>query len=330
MEHPEWGFLIVNYLFWAGVSAGAMAISGFATYLGGRRYRRVARIGAMVAPWPVAIGTGLLLLDLGRPLAFWHLFMTLQWTSPMSIGSWLLTFFILISLAYFVAWLPEPIRNLVRVPHRLGDVGRPAAWQPMTRRAVRMLRGGLAAAGFPFALGVGIYTGILLGAIPARPFWNTGFTAQLFLFSALSTGTALVLLLAVLFGRAIDPEGLSHERHLLVSVDAVLIVLEIFIIVPFFLHHALSTWSSARSIQLVMGGPFTALFWIGVVLVGLLIPLNIEGYELYPMILKEGAVRYSRLLGGLSAVLVLVGGFLLRYVFVYAGQTSHLLPLLAH
>jgi formate-dependent nitrite reductase membrane component NrfD len=31
--------------------------------------------------------------------------------------------------------------------------------------------------------------------------------------------------------------------------------------------------------------------------------------------------------GGLSAALVLIGGFLLRYVFVYAGQVSHFLPL---
>jgi formate-dependent nitrite reductase membrane component NrfD len=32
--------------------------------------------------------------------------------------------------------------------------------------------------------------------------------------------------------------------------------------------------------------------------------------------------------GGLSAAMVLVGGFMLRYVFVYAGQISHFLPLL--
>ena len=59
----------------------------------------------------------------------------------------------------------------------------------------------------------------------------------------------------------------------------------------------------------------------------LLLPLTIEGYELFPVIWKEQAVKYSRLWGGLSAGLVLIGGFVLRYVFVYAGQISHFLPL---
>ena len=46
MEKTEWGLLVVNYLFLAGVSAGAFAISSFATYLGGPHFRRVAQIGA--------------------------------------------------------------------------------------------------------------------------------------------------------------------------------------------------------------------------------------------------------------------------------------------
>ena len=82
-----------------------------------------------------------------------------------------------------------------------------------------------------------------------------------------------------------------------------------------------------QSLNLIMGGPFTLSFWVGVVLLGLLIPLAIEGFELFPVIWQEQAVKYSRLWGGLSAALVLLGGFLLRYVFVYAGQVSHFLPL---
>ncbi len=70
MENIEWGILIVNYLFVAGLSAGAFAISSFATYLGGPHFRRVAQIGALIAPWPVMLGLALLILDLGRPLAF--------------------------------------------------------------------------------------------------------------------------------------------------------------------------------------------------------------------------------------------------------------------
>ena len=326
MENFEWGILVVNYLFLAGVSAGAFAISSFATYLGGPHFRRVARIGALIAPWPVSIGVGLLLLDLGRPLAFWRLFATVQFTSPMSIGSWLLTGFVLLSLAYAALWLPAPLDNLLRVPTRAAHLRHFTRWTPLTPALIRRARAILAMIGFPLSLGVGIYTGILLGAIPSRPLWNTPMLAQLFLFSAMSSGTAMVLIVTALLG-AWNKNGFEEERRLLISTDVVLIVLEVFMLIPFLLHHALSTWSSASSIELIVGGEYTVWFWIGVVLLGILLPLAIEGYELFPVVLKEGAARYSLALSAASGVLVLVGGFVLRFVFVYAGQASHFLPL---
>jgi formate-dependent nitrite reductase membrane component NrfD len=305
------------------------AVSAFAVYIGGGRYRRLARLSALLSPWPLMLGLAMLVFDLGRPLHFWRLFTTIQVTSPMSIGSWLLTLFTVISLVYLVLWLPRPIRNLLRLPQHGGDILHPSRWQPLSPRVVRMGRGVLAAVGFGLSLGVGMYTGVLLGALPARPFWNTPMVAQLFLFSALSSGTAFVLLVAALGGKLIDPDALHSERHLLISLDVSLIVLELFIIIPFFLHQALNTWSSSTSINLVTGGPFTTAFWGGVVLLGLLIPLAMEGYELFPLILKEGAIKFSRQLGMISAILVLVGSFMLRYVFVYAGQVSHFLPIMA-
>ncbi len=325
MEAIEWNLLIVNYLFLAGLSAGAFAISSFATYIGGPHFRRVARIGALIAPWPVAIGVGILVFDLGRPFAFYNLFLTVQFTSPMSIGTWLLTGFIFVTLAYAALWLPAPLDNLLRIPNRahLKDFSR---WTPLSQNTIRRWRAILAAIGFPLALGVGIYTGILLGAIPSRPFWNTPMVAQLFLFSAMSSGTATVLLVTALLGTRHE-HGYEEERRLLVSTDMVFIVLEIFMLVPFLLHHALSTWSSASSIELILGGEYTLWFWIGVILLGIVLPLLIEAYELFPVILKEGAARYSLALSAVSAIFVLIGGFVLRFVFVYAGQASHFLPL---
>ena len=327
-NNVEWGLLVVNYLFLAGLSAGAFAISSFATYIGGPHFRRVAQIGALVAPWPAIVGVALLVFDLGRPLAFFHLFLTLQYTSPMSIGTWLLTAFILVSLLYALLWIPAPLGILLRSPRRRADVWHYGRWQPLLPQTVRRWRAIVAAVGFPVALGIGIYTGILLGAVPSRPFWNTPMLAQLFLFSAMSTGTATVLLLTALLGTRKE-SGYEEERRLLVSTDMVLIVLEIFMLIPFLLHHALSPWSSATSTQLILGGEYTLPFWLGTIVLGILLPLTIEGYELFPFVLKQGAVRYSLALSTASSVLVLVGGFILRYVFVYAGQASHFLPVVA-
>jgi formate-dependent nitrite reductase membrane component NrfD len=194
MERIEWGVLIVNYLFLGGLSAGVFFVSGLAAYLGrkgGFDGDRIARYGAMIAPWPVAIGSLILIFDLGSWYRFYKLFLHFRIESPMSIGSWLLLFFTAISFINFYAWLPEEKREaLVRPISRC------------IRRASRLnydlstWRRPLAAIGFPLSIGVGIYTGVLLGAVQARPFWNTNLVARMFLFSALSTGCALLLLAA--------------------------------------------------------------------------------------------------------------------------------------
>lgn len=325
--HFHWNIMIVIYLFTAGVSAGAFFVSGLATYLGGARYKRISRIGALLAPWPLTFGLGMLVFDLTKPFEFWWLFLTLQYTSPMSIGTWLLTAFSMLSFVYFALWIPRPWRNLLRVPYRRADLTTWRAWRPLDRKTIGLARRVVAAIGGPLAIGVGMYTGVLLGAIPARPLWNTPMVAQLFLLSAMSSGVATVLLTAALVRPQAGHDHLHEERHFLVSLDAMLIVLEIFIVAPFLLHQTLNTWSSAESLNLIAGGPYTLWFWGGVVLLGLLIPLAIEGFELFPVVWQEQAVKYSRLWGGLSAALVLVGGFLMRFVFVYAGQISHFLPL---
>jgi formate-dependent nitrite reductase membrane component NrfD len=195
----------------------------------------------------------------------------------MSVGSWLLTGFSILSFVYFILWIPRPWRDLIRLPHHLTDVTYVSRWRPLDRQEINIARRVVAAVGAPLAIGVGMYTGVLLGAIPARPLWNTPMVAQLFLMSAMSSGVATVLLIASIS----RSRHLHVERHFLVSFDAMLIVLEIFMIIPFFLHQTLSTWGAAASLNLVMGGPYTLAvawcFWPAA-------PLAIEGFELFPVI----------------------------------------------
>jgi len=305
MEHflIEWGQLVVFYLFLAGISAGAFVTSVFAFHVDPDRYKNIARMGAFIAPVPVSIGCALLLFDLGRPLHFYNLYRTLQWTSPMSIGSWLLAIFIMIGAVRAYTFFPEAWK-IVKLPfeHRIRSV--------------------TALTGLPIALGVGIYTGILLGAIPARPFWNTPLLAELFLFSALSTGVATLLLICSLNPLQGPAESKREEHKFLLSFDVVLITIELFIIIPIILHSQLSTLSIRESIHVILGGAFTSLFWIGTVLFGLLVPLAIELFEVFPAFVRKVHTKWNPVLGVLSSLLIIVGGYLLRYVVTYGGQMS--------
>jgi formate-dependent nitrite reductase membrane component NrfD len=166
------------------------------------------------------------------------------------------------------------------------------------------------------SLGVAIYTGVLLGAVQARPFWNTNLVAQMFLFSGLSTGCA-ALILALSMGR--NRPGPTQIRFLY-TLDVCLILLELLIVTPYLLHGELSIAAVRNSLDLILGGPFTFLFWICFLAVGLLAPLTLEVWEMRPS--AHLVAHHNRRLGAAAAVLILAGGFFLRYIFVYAGQIS--------
>jgi formate-dependent nitrite reductase membrane component NrfD len=315
MKTIEWGFLIVNYLFLGGLSAGLFFVSALAAFVykidEPSPYTRIARLGALLAPWPVMIGCLLLIFDLGHWYRFYKLFLHLRLASPMSIGSWLLILFTLISLVNCYAWLTERQRNAL-----FAKLPRTLAFFSKFNYDIDSWRRRLALAGLPISVGVGIYTGVLLGAVQSRPFWNTNLVAQLFLFSALSTGCAVLIL--GLAGR----EERAQELKLLYGLDICFMVLEFFIVLPYLIHGELSVQAVQDSLRLVLGGPFTILFWVFFLGLGLLAPLVIELKELVPVVVSNREFHYNRFVTASAAVLILGGGFLLRYIFVFAGQMS--------
>lgn len=70
--------------------------------------------------------------------------------------------------------------------------------------------------------------------------------------------------------------------------------------------------SSQGALAAVLGGPYTAAFWTLVVALGLVVPLVGEWLEY-----KHGAVP-----GRGTAILVLIGGFALRWILVFGGQAT--------
>jgi formate-dependent nitrite reductase membrane component NrfD len=288
VQEPAWGVLIVIYLFCGGLSAGALMLSAAAIVFGrADRHAVIARVGALVAPLPVIIGTGLLVFDLGRPFFFWKLFFAIRPLSLMWIGSWLLALFSAVSLAYAYLHLP---RAWQRWP-----VHDAARW---TRR--------LAILALPLALSVAVYTAILLGALVARPLWNTPLLSMLFVLSALSSGAAALMLFV--------PHA---EQHVLSIADVVFLATEVVVIGALIFFGLISPTAARQAVVRLAGGEYGVLFWLGVVVVGLVVPFGIE-----LRLLRR--VGHSRRRAALAASLVLIGAFLLRYVLVYVGQQSAL------
>ena len=161
----------------------------------------------------------------------------------------------------------------------------------------------IAYAVIPFAVALGIYTGILLSAFGARPFWNSGVLGVLFLVSGLSTAAALVVLIA----------RQKSEKELFTGLDFVLILAEIALIALLLISLASGSGQHIDALKIIMGGPYTFEFWILFFCIGLVIPLVLEILEM---------AGISKSLAMLAPVLVLVGGYALRQVVMDAGQES--------
>ncbi len=81
--------------------------------------------------------------------------------------------------------------------------------------------------------------------------------------------------------------------------------------------------SSVEAAGLIMGGEFTFLFWGIAVVVGILLAISLEVYELITHFISRVVMReHNPWLSGAVTLSVLAGGFVLRYVVVYAGQMA--------
>jgi formate-dependent nitrite reductase membrane component NrfD len=319
-----WNWIVAVDLFAAGLSAGAFIISATAYFLGRERYENITKIGAYIAPFPVIVGIIALIYDLERPHLFWKLFLTFQPNSVMSLGSWLLFFFSLFSVAHLYLWLPEKYDYLKMIPMIKSNqfLGR------FRGDNLTKVRGLVAGFGIPISIGVGIYTGVLLGALNARPFWNNPMLPMLFLISAMMTGSAAICFVGCFIKgfRGMTRENVNTNKFMIHSIDFTLMVFSMIAVFLFILGLYVSPRSSVAAVHLIMGGEFTLLFWILVVGVGILLPLAFEVYELIPHYIVQTELReHNPWISGIITTSVLIGGFAMRYIVIYAGQMAQII-----
>lgn len=289
-----WGTIIAAYLFLAGLSAGAYLTS---TYVS-RKYPQAAAIrvtGRLISPVLMGIGLLLLIVDaeagLKNPLRFIYLFTNFK--SVMTIGTYFISFFML--AAAYIALMEILKKEVNKYIEYIGGI---------------------------FALGTAMYTGFLIGVITTVPLWNTAILPVLFVVSALSTGIAGTLLVAGFF----DKKALHH----ILSVKKIhlsLLGAEVFLIFTMFLITSTANEAAAESVASLLSGEYSLLFWIGLVAIGLLLPIAVESFELMNMrkMEKTSAGLEIAAAGGagiagtvVTEASVLVGGFILRFLLLSA------------
>jgi protein NrfD len=286
---PHWQWLIVLYFFVGGLAGGSYFLAALIDLFGRPWERPLARLGYYVALPALIVSAILLTVDLRRPERFWHMLvgsdtfrpMFKAW-SPMSVGSWALLVFGIFALGSFLAALAEP---------------RPWRWSwPSFFRPPGLIGTLFVIIGALLGLFVAGYTGVLL-AVTSRPLWaDTTLLGLAFVVSAASTSAALLILLGE--PRRLALSGIASLKRL----DAWVLALELLVLVGL----VVSLGAVARAWLDAWG----LVFVLGVLVLGILIPLALHWRP--------------RTIGGLStpasAVLVLIGGFILRVVVVLSNQ----------
>ncbi len=288
-----WGWEIPFYLFLGGISAGILIFSAYFS-LRGRQDELPVAVKWMPLAVPFLIGIGLiaLLMDLSHVLYFWQLFTNIRWESPMSWGAWTLGIIMPLSIAWIATWVED---IFPKWDWKFDEVKTAINWLKAYRRY-------MAQALILLSVILGMYTGILLSAFNARPFWNTSILGPLFLTSGLSASAALISY----FSKS------EVEKRLFTRIDIILIGIELFMIVHLFMGHLAGTQVHIQAAQMFLGGAFTVPFWIFVVGLGLILPVILEILEL----------KHKFIPAIVPVVLIVGGNLMLRFIVVNAGQAS--------
>jgi polysulfide reductase chain C len=183
-------------------------------------------------------------------------------------------------------------------------IGRLSLWnRPKARNIIGWIGTGL-------ALGVSVYTGVLLSAT-VTPLWRNFSLPLFFSLSALATGFAGGAILATLSVVREDPGAMKEPLQFLKRGYRVILPCLLLVALAYMTSGVLSPESRPVMVRLITG--WTGLiWWVGVIGTGMAMP--------WALVTRRQAIQGHKAWYLFSSILV--GGFLLRFVLVYAGQGS--------
>ena len=199
----SWTVLIVVYPYLTGLVAGAFTISSLYQVFGFQRLKPVAHFALLVSLCSMVAVPMPLLLHLGHPERAFNAMITPHMTSAFAIFSYAASFYILLLMLEtwfvfrpYIVQQAQQRKGLWAWPYRALSLGS----YDLSEKAMRYDRKWiftLAIIGIPGAHGLHGYVGFVFGSLKSREWWSSDLMPAIFLFSAIISGTALVIVLYV-------------------------------------------------------------------------------------------------------------------------------------
>jgi predicted membrane protein len=319
----QWGFLIVLYPYLTGLVAGAFILASL---------ERVFKINVLKPTYELALLTALSFLlvaglplvnHLTHPLRSYEILTTPNSKSAMAIFGYVYLWYLMVVLLleiwfdyrkYLVIWARESrgIRKFIYTVFTLGVMDN----SERTLKWDRKLGYFITVVGIPSAFLLHGYVGFIFGSIKANPWWSTVLMPIIFLFSAMVSGIALVIVvyMVVSFIRRhpIDMKALDTIARYLFF----MIILDFSLEALDQIHRIYEAEESFEIISMLVSGKLAFTLLTMQVMVGTVIPLITLGVlQLY-----KPAERIRRGIYLILGLMILTGIFFMRWNVVIGGQ----------
>jgi Ni/Fe-hydrogenase subunit HybB-like protein len=317
-----WTVLIVVYPYLTGLVAGAFTVSSMYQVFGMQRFKPVAHFALLTSLSCMLIVPMPLLLHLGHPERAFNAMLTPHTTSAFAVFGYAAAFYacLLILETWFV-FRPHIVRQaqerkgLLQWFYRLLSLGS----YDLSENAMRYDRKwifALAVIGIPAAHGLHGYVGFVFGSLKSREWWSSDLMPAVFLFSAIISGTALLIVLYVLSCKLrkipVDLACLKGMAYALWGFMMFTLLLE-------GVEFASLVYRGREGIEMIMQyvrGPLVVPFFIVQFGIGSLLPLVLLSYMIW-----RGTTGKTLVAGvAACALLVLMAVLMMRWNVVIGGQ----------
>jgi Ni/Fe-hydrogenase subunit HybB-like protein len=317
-----WTVLIAVYPYITGLVAGAFTVSSMYHVFGMERFKPVAQFALLTALCFMLFVPMPLLLHLGHPERALNAVLTPHWTSAMAAFGYFAGFYmILLTLEIWFVFRPYFVRQAqqgsglaAKLCHVLCLGSYDLSDKAMSYDRKWMFA--LAVTGIPGAHGLHGYVGFIFGSLKSREWWSSDLMPVVFLFSAVISGVALLIVLYVLScwlrKVKIDLACLKGLAYVLWGFMMFTLVLE-------GLEFANIVYKGREGIEIIMEyvmGPLVVPFFIVQLGIGAATPIAVISYLIW-----RGTTGKALIVGvTMSAALVLMSVMMMRWNVVIGGQ----------
>ena len=325
-DYASWGIYISNFVFFVAISLVGSLITAILRLADVHWSTPLTRIAEIIAVSAIVFASLIIVVDMGRPERFYHLFINGRLQSPIMwdvivIGTY---FFISLLLLYFPL-LPDlrimlnqkkqPNRWLARVYKFLGSFWKGTALQVrMSNKAVNIL----CIVIIPVAFCIHTVTSWLF-ATTYRPGWDSTNFGAYFISGAFLVGAGAVVVAMYIFRRYYSLEKYITPVHFdkMGKIVVLLGLLYLYFNVNEYLIPAFKMKKPEEShLTNLFAGEFALLFWFAI-LAGMIIPIIM-------MLFKAGRKPLPMFIAG---ILVVVGAWFKRYLIVAPTLLHPFLPM---